>query len=145
MSDSQSLCCLSSNIQRIYDVVKFSYTQLNWEGPCAFGLGIGPLLLFVSVTWTAVQRTWPSWGPQNGLSIVFWQRTPLFSRQTSMLMWETMGTAFMIFFPSLDFCASHSASITNTMYTIRMSISAHGLKALTLGSRVKTGGELSTN
>lgn len=133
-----------SDSQRIYDVVKCGYTQLICEPRGALRLWIGDRSLAV-VCVCGLNSSTVYLAFLRGLLIVFWQRTPLFSRETSMLMWETTGTAFMIFFPSLDFCASHSSSITNTMYTISMSISAHGLKAWTLGSRVKTGGELSTN
>lgn len=46
-SDSQSLCCLSGNIQRIYDVVKFGYTQLICEPRGALRLWIGDRSLAV--------------------------------------------------------------------------------------------------
>ncbi|KAI3358634.1 hypothetical protein L3Q82_015045, partial [Scortum barcoo] len=57
--------------------------------PCAFGLGIGLLLLFVPTGRTAVQSTRPSWSPWEGYLIVLRLGTPLFYWGTSTLTWAT--------------------------------------------------------
>lgn len=136
-----------SNIQRIYDVVKFSYTQLIYELRGALCLWIGDRSLAVvcvcdlncSTVYLAFLRS-----TEGALDSILTENSIVLPGDFSAQVGNN-GNSLYDFFPSLDFCASHSSSITNTMYTISMSISAHGLKALTLGSRVKTGGELSTN
>ncbi|KAI3377602.1 hypothetical protein L3Q82_008769, partial [Scortum barcoo] len=71
-------------------VLEFTPCERERSLPCAFGLGIGLLLLFVHTGRTAVQSTRPSWSPWEGvLDIVLRLGTPLFYWGTSTLTWAS--------------------------------------------------------
>ncbi|KAI3351303.1 hypothetical protein L3Q82_005849 [Scortum barcoo] len=69
-------------------VLEFTPVKQRGSLPCAFGLGIGLLLLFVHTgPNSSTEYPWPSWSPWEGYLIVLRLGTPLFYWGTSTLTW----------------------------------------------------------
>lgn len=107
ISDSQSLCCLSGNIQIIYDVVKFGYTQLICELRGALCLWIGDRSLAVvclcglnsSTAYLAFLRS-----PEGAHDSILTENSIALLGDFNAHVGNN-GNGLYEFFPPLDFCA----------------------------------------
>ncbi|KAI3359972.1 hypothetical protein L3Q82_014302 [Scortum barcoo] len=118
-------------------VLEFTPVSTRGSLPCAFGLGIGLLLLFVPTGRTAVQSTRPSWSPWEGYLIVLRLGTPLFYWGTSTLIAQGNNSDTW-----MHVAPGHTLGRRSMIDFVVVS---SDLRPYVLDTRVKRGAELSTD